>query len=115
MMKKLIVITLSTVLFITSNSVLADLNSDIYISASAAYRNGQWEMAMDLLQKYSASDSTFLEQNPSIKQAIDRAIAYCDKKSKDILIASGIQSVERAPPLPSPPPHAGSTDTGVRL
>jgi len=106
MLNKLYLI-LNLILFLP-NDALADLQNKTYISAKQAYINQQWPAAFDQLKIYKSQDSAFLNQNPSILNAINDAINYCNSKipkysppGNITLVAGGIVAAG-APPAPQP-------------
>ncbi len=87
-------------LTLASASSLADLNSPTFKSAKEAYVKSDWANALKLLKQYANEDSIFLSANPTEKEAIAKAVSYCEGKTttKTGLIAGGVKSV----PAPQP-------------
>lgn len=91
---------------ITNSS--ADFTSPTYRSARQAYVNGDWVSALKLLKQYMAEDGSFLASSPTSREAVLRAIEYCNDKSTSSLIAGGVQTVPVS--SPSPPPVLPNPD-----
>ena len=101
--KWFLVLFLALALTLVATVSWADLNSATYKKAKDAYAKGKWADALSLLQQYTTEDRAFLSANPETKEAISKAISYCQGMTQSSSL--GVTGVITSPgPAPAPAP-----------
>nr|WP_321459414.1 hypothetical protein [uncultured Cohaesibacter sp.] len=58
----------------------ADLNSQLYKLAVEQYQQGDWEVALFLLERFQVEYADYLNDNPDKAKGIRSAVAYCSAR-----------------------------------